>query len=115
MPALAEYRLSRPEFVQVKTRDGGSMDAMMIKPPDFDPARRYPVYQFTYAGPARRRCATRGAVSQYMFHQLLAQSGVIVWILDNRSASGGASKRSGRSTAGSASTSCRISRTASRG
>ena len=28
------------------------MEAMMIKPPDFDPARRYPVYQFTYAGPA---------------------------------------------------------------
>jgi dipeptidyl-peptidase-4 len=25
---------------------------------------------------------------QFMFHQLLAQSGVIVWILDNRSASG---------------------------
>ncbi len=36
----------------------------MIKPPDFDPSRRYPVYQFTYAGPGRRRrCATSGAAA----------------------------------------------------
>ena len=49
--ALAEYRLSKPEFLQVKTRDGFVMEAMMIKPPDFDPSKRYPVYQFTYGGP----------------------------------------------------------------
>src|SRR5204863_7849250 len=49
--ALGEYRLARPEFVQVTTRDGGSMDAMLIKPADFNSSRRYPVYQFTYAGP----------------------------------------------------------------
>ena len=48
---LAEYTLSTPEFLQVKTRDGFVMEAMMIKPPDFDPSRRYPVYQFTYGGP----------------------------------------------------------------
>ena len=51
VPALKEYRLSKPELLQVKTRDGFVMEAMMIKPPDFDPSRRYPVYQFTYAGP----------------------------------------------------------------
>ena len=49
--ALAGYRLSKPEFVQVKTRDGFVMEAMMIKPPDFDPSKPYPVYQFTYGGP----------------------------------------------------------------
>ena len=38
--------------------------------------------------PARRRCANRGAVATYMFHQMLAQHGVVVWVLDNRSASG---------------------------
>ena len=60
--ALAEYRLSKPEFLQVKTRDGFVMEAMMIKPPDFDPSRRYPVYQFTYGGPARAAgAATPGA------------------------------------------------------
>ena len=43
MPALARYRLGQPEFVQVRTRDGFPMEAMVLRPPDFDPARRYPV------------------------------------------------------------------------
>jgi dipeptidyl-peptidase-4 len=86
--ALTEFRVSKPEFVQVKTRDGGTMDGMMIKPPDFSPGRRYPVYQFTYAGPGASSVLNQWGGQQFMFHQLLAQSGVIVWILDNRSASG---------------------------
>jgi len=85
--ALSQFRLSTPEFVQVKARDGFVMDAMMIKPPDFNPARRYPVYELTYAGPGTQSVQNRWGGSQYMYHQLLAQSGVIVWILDNRSAS----------------------------
>jgi dipeptidyl-peptidase 4 len=86
--ALTQYRLSRPEFVQVKTRDGGSMDGMLIKPPDFDPARRYPVYQFTYAGPGASQVLNSWDGQDHMFYQLMAQSGVVVWVLDNRSASG---------------------------
>jgi dipeptidyl-peptidase-4 len=85
--ALGEYRQSRPEFVQVKTRDGGSMDAMLIKPPDFDAGRRYPVYQFTYAGPGASQVLNSWGGQSYMFYQLIAQSGAVVWVLDNRSAS----------------------------
>jgi len=88
VPALAEYRLSRPEFVQVNTRDGGLMDAMLIKPPDFNPSRRYPVYQFTYAGPGASQVLNSWGGQSYLFYQLLAQSGIVVWVLDNRSASG---------------------------
>lgn len=88
LPALTEYRLSKPEFLQVKTRDGFVMEAMMIKPPDFDPARRYPVFQHTYAGPGAQQVTNRWGGQAYLFHQLLAQQGFIVWVLDNRSASG---------------------------
>jgi dipeptidyl-peptidase-4 len=84
----SEYRLAAPEFVKVKARDGFAMDAMLIKPPDFDPSRRYPVYQFTYAGPGAAQVRNQWGGTQYMFHQLLAQHGVIVWVHDNRSASG---------------------------
>jgi dipeptidyl-peptidase-4 len=86
--ALAEFRLSAPEFLQVATRDGFLMEAMVMKPPDFDPSRRYPVYQFTYGGPASQRVLNAWRGTEYMFHQLLAQHGVIVWICDNRTASG---------------------------
>jgi dipeptidyl-peptidase-4 len=86
--ALANYKLSKPEFVQVTTRDGFVMEAMMIKPPDFDPSRRYPVYQFTYAGPHSQQVRNAWRGSEGMYHQLLAQKGIVVWICDNRSASG---------------------------
>jgi dipeptidyl-peptidase-4 len=85
--AFAQYRLSTPEFLQVRTRDGFVMEAMMIKPPDFDPRRKYPVYQFTYGGPHAPQVKNAWTL-QTMYHQLLAQKGVIVWICDNRSASG---------------------------
>ena len=86
--AIREYPLATPEFVQIKARDGFPLDALMIKPPGFSPSRRYPVYQFTYAGPGTAQVRNQWGGSQYMFHQLLAQHGIIVWVLDNRSAGG---------------------------
>jgi dipeptidyl-peptidase-4 len=87
--ALKQYKLSRPEYVQVKTRDGFVMEAIMIKPPDFDPRKKYPVFQHTYGGPhaPQVRNAWNAGMGN-MWHQLLAQKGYIVWICDNRSASG---------------------------
>jgi len=86
--ALRDFRLSAPEFVEVKTRDGFVMEGMLIKPLDFNPNRRYPVYQFTYAGPGASQVKNQWGGREYMFHQMLAQHGVLVWVLDNRSASG---------------------------
>lgn len=88
VPALSALGLAPPEFVQVKARDGFEMDAMLIKPPGFDPSRRYPVFQFTYAGPGAAVVRNRWGGSEYLFHHLLARHGIVVWVLDNRSASG---------------------------
>ena len=85
---VAEYRISKPEFLKVRTRDGFEMEAMLIKPPGFDPKRRYPVYQQTYGGPHAPQVANRWGGSGAMYHQMLAQKGILVWICDNRSASG---------------------------
>jgi dipeptidyl-peptidase-4 len=76
-----------PEFLQVKTRDSFTLEAMIIKPPDFDPGRKYPDYQFTYGDPYSPQVKNSWTL-QTMYHQLLAQKGIIVWICDNRSASG---------------------------
>lgn len=86
--ALRDYKLSSPEFLKVRTRDGFEMEAMMIKPPDFDPSRKYPVFQFTYSGPHAPSVANRWGGNRGMWFQLLAQKGYIVWVCDNRSASG---------------------------
>jgi dipeptidyl-peptidase-4 len=85
---LRQYRLSKPEFVQVKTRDGFTMEAMVIKPANFDPSRKYPVYEHTYSGPHAQQVRNQWSGPTYLWHQLLAQRGVIVWICDNRTASG---------------------------
>ena len=85
---LAQYKISRPEFLKVKTRDGFEMEAMMIKPPDFDPTRKYPVFEFTYSGPHAPQVANRWGGSRAMWFQMLAQKGYIVWVCDNRTASG---------------------------
>jgi dipeptidyl-peptidase-4 len=86
--ALSQYRVGKPQFMHVRTRDGFEMEAMMIKPPDFDASKRYPVLQYTYAGPHAPTVADRWAGSRGMWHQMLAQKGYIIWICDNRSASG---------------------------
>jgi len=64
------------------------MEAMMIKPPDFDPTKQYPVYQHVYGGPHTQRVRNTWSGSTFLFWQLLAQRGVIVWVLDNSTASG---------------------------
>lgn len=88
VPALGEYRIARPEFLQVKTRDGFVMNAMMIKPPDFDPSLKYPVYEYTYSGPHAQMVRNGWRGPQYLWWQFLAEHGMIVWVCDNRSASG---------------------------
>ena len=85
--ALAQYKLGKVEFVNVKTRDGFNMEAMMIKPPDFDPAKKYPVLSYTYSGPQAPQVRNAWGGTTYMWHQMLAQKGYLIWICDNRTAS----------------------------
>jgi dipeptidyl-peptidase-4 len=88
IPQLANFQLSKPELLQVKTRDGFVMEAMLIRPANFDASRKYPVMQFTYGGPGASSVRDAWGGSTHMYYQLLAQHGIAVWICDNRLASG---------------------------
>ena len=85
---VSAYDVVKPEFLKVKTKDGFEMEAMLWKPPGFDPKRRYPVYQHTYGGPHAPQVRNGWGGTGTMYHQMLAQKGILVWICDNRSASG---------------------------
>lgn len=85
---LDRFRLSSPRFLQVPTRDGFIMEAMMILPHDFDPARMYPVLVHVYGGPGLPRVRRRWGGTNHLWHQLMAQEGYLIWVCDNRSASG---------------------------
>jgi dipeptidyl-peptidase 4 len=86
--ALAQYKLGPADFLNVKTRDGFEMEAMMIRPPDFNANKKYPVLIYTYAGPHAPQVRNGWGGSRYMWFQMLAQKGYVVWVCDNRSASG---------------------------
>ena len=84
---LKYYKIREPEFVQVQARDGLMLDAMIIKPYDFDPAKKYPVLCHVYSGPQSPTVRNRWGGSTYLWHQMLAQKGYVIWFCDNRSAS----------------------------
>lgn len=62
----------------------GKLDAWMIRPPDFDPAKRYPVVTYVYGGPAAPTTADAWDGATYLYHQALAQRGFIVFSIDGR-------------------------------
>jgi dipeptidyl-peptidase 4 len=58
----------------------------LLKPPDFDPAKKYPVWTFTYAGP--HMPSVRDSFNGSVQDQALATAGIVVFRVDPRSASG---------------------------
>lgn len=85
---LAEYGLQTPEFFQVRGADGTELNAMMIKPPDFDPAKKYPVLIYTYGGPHSQVVTNSWGRTRVLWHQMMAQKGYIIFSVDNRGSSG---------------------------
>lgn len=85
---LGKYGVVKPEMMKVKNRDGFEMEAYMIKPPNFDASKKYPVLSFVYGGPHAPQVRNAWGGSRYMYHQMLAQKGYIIWVCDPRSASG---------------------------
>jgi dipeptidyl-peptidase-4 len=60
----------------------------MIKPPNFDSSRKYPVLVFTYGGPHAQIVTNSWGGATFLWHQLMAQKGYIVFALDNRGSAG---------------------------
>ncbi len=84
---IAEYRFSKAEFFKFKTEEGTELNGLMVKPPDFDPSRKYPVLFTIYGGPGSQTVNNSwGTVSSW--NQLWAQKGIIVVSVDNRGTGG---------------------------
>ncbi len=80
---LSEYALAKTEFVEVKASDGATLYARLVKPADFDPARKYPVIISVYGGPHAQVIQNHWGETGFMDH-LFAREGFLVWSLDNR-------------------------------
>lgn len=72
------------EFFRVDIGQGVLLDAWCIKPPDFDPAKSYPLFFYVYGEPAGQTVMDRWSGSRTLWHYLLAQQGYVVMSVDNR-------------------------------
>lgn len=82
-----KYGFASTEFLTVPTASGQELNAWMIKPIDFDPQKKYPLFVYVYGGPESQNVmdtwGRRGA-----WFQMLAQQGYIVACVDNRGTNG---------------------------
>lgn len=84
IPGLQQYRLEPVEFLKLHAADGTELDAEMIEPPDFSPTRKYPVLVAVYGGPEVQSVVNQWGGSQFLWHELMAEHGYIIFALDNR-------------------------------
>jgi dipeptidyl-peptidase-4 len=84
--------LSPVEFFRIPGADGTPLYASVIKPPDFDPTKKYPVLVHYYGGPGAQEvldawdAGTQWQI--FLWHEMMAQKGFIVFTLDNRGTTG---------------------------
>ncbi|MEH6810540.1 MAG: S9 family peptidase [Hyphomonas oceanitis] len=78
-PFLANH--SEPEFGTLKAEDGQDLHYSILKPPGFDPAKKYPVIVEVYGGPHVQTVVNEWARVSDQFY---AREGYILFRLDNR-------------------------------
>lgn len=81
---LKAYDLPSKEFIVLKTAKGNELNAWILKPKDFDPSKKYPVFMFQYSGPGSQQVANQWNNSNDYWFLSLTQQGYIVACVDGR-------------------------------
>lgn len=77
--------ISQPtEFLQIDIGDEVSLDAWMLKPKDFDPSKKYPLFIYVYGEPHLQTVLDKWGAAQIDFHRVIADLGYLVVSIDNR-------------------------------
>ncbi|MBU2527102.1 MAG: S9 family peptidase [Bacteroidetes bacterium] len=80
---LKGYRLPVKEFSTLKV-ENFDLNMWMIKPTDFDPNKKYPVFMFQYSGPGSQSVSNTWNSTNDYWYFMLAQQGYIVVCVDGR-------------------------------
>ena len=81
---LAGLKPCSSELFRVTIPNCPPLDAWCIKPPDFDPARHYPLLIHVYGEPAGTTVMDKWGAENHLWHRFLAQRGYVVISIDNR-------------------------------
>lgn len=88
---MAATEMTPPEFFKCTTSENIELNGWMIKPPDFDSTKSYPVLMFAYGGPGYQHAADKwnvGSGGNYVWFQMFAQQGYIIAGVDGRGSGG---------------------------
>jgi dipeptidyl-peptidase-4 len=80
---VAKLQKRPVEFFRVDGGNGVMLDAYMMKPPGFDPSKKYPILFNVYGEPAGQTVVNGWGGRTYLWHLMLAQQGYIVASIDN--------------------------------
>lgn len=81
---LKGYNLPAKEFFVLKTAKGNELNAWILKPKDFDPTKKYPVFMYQYSGPGSQQVNNDWNSNDDYWFQMLAQQGYIIACVDGR-------------------------------
>lgn len=81
----AAYNFGEVILGTVKTEDGKfDLFYRLVKPMDFDPAKKYPVLLYVYGGPHSQLVTNTWKGGLRLWEMYMAQRGYVVMVLDNR-------------------------------
>lgn len=81
---MANYIVSKAQFMNIKNGAGDDLNAFVIKPENFDSTIKYPVIMYAYNGPGHQLAVDRWMGSNYYYYQVLANKGYIIFCADGR-------------------------------
>ncbi|GAB3007746.1 S9 family peptidase [Niabella terrae] len=82
--AAADSAASQVSFLKITTEEGITMDAWMARPPDFDPAKKYPVVFYVYTEPAGQTVKDNLSAGHNFLYPQLVNDGYIYVSVDGR-------------------------------
>jgi len=75
------------DFFRVDIGNGVQLDGWCMKPPHFNPKKKYPLFFYVYGEPAGQTVKDVWGGKRYLWHLMLAQQGYLVMSVDNRGTS----------------------------
>jgi len=80
--------LEVPEFISIPVGNDVILNGYIIRPPDFDVSKTYPLLMYVYGGPGSQTVRDSWGGARYLWHQMLAREGYLVASVDNRGTGG---------------------------
>tara|TARA_A100001015_G_scaffold226751_1_gene256156 strand:+ start:4403 stop:6568 length:2166 start_codon:yes stop_codon:yes gene_type:complete len=85
---LENSQLSKKEFFKFTNSSNIDLNGWIIKPPNFNETKKYPVFMYLYGGPGSQQVLDSWGGYNFLWFQMLAKEGYIVACVDNRGTGG---------------------------